>query len=61
MPGATSDEYSHCEKILLNMDGKLMITTFGTRVLSRRFKLPDEPSFRTYLRKEIALCPRTAK
>src|SRR5881628_2901282 len=28
----------------------LMITTFGTRALSRRFKLPDEPSFRTYLR-----------
>src|SRR5438552_12332232 len=39
----------------------LMITTFGTRALSRRFKLPDEPSFRTYLRKEIASCPRTAK
>ena len=35
--------------------------TFGTRALSRRFKLPDEPSFRTYLRKEIASCPRTAK
>ena len=35
--------------------------TFGTRVLPRRFKLPDEPSFRTYLRKEIASCPRTAK
>ncbi len=39
----------------------LMITTFGTRALPRRFKLPDEPSFRTYLRKEIASCPRTAK
>ena len=38
-----------------------LITTFGTRALPRRFKLPDEPSFRTYLRKEITSCPRTAK
>src|SRR2546427_10730542 len=35
--------------------------TFGTRVLPRRFKLPDEPSFRTYLRKEVVSRPRTAK